>query len=281
MVGIDTLGVNQQRRSSGSNDVMGGRGYIPGTPTRSSSIMGGRGYIPGQTATRSTRSTSASSPVTETRAERNARRGGGGGEIDWRDASYNAQIAAINRALRDFETGLQTRGTRYGQDYMRGLGDLGFRAGEGFIAAPDILKFQNLEEGLQAVRRPQIAQRMGAATEELPGGVTPPTPASQMMGGQWDYEGEFNPFSSATRGTRTARDEFAGRGMLRSSDFAQSYAQFQDQLNQQLESMETGRGRFFEDALTNLAQQRATADERRQAAQRDAIMRAAMMSMGR
>lgn len=227
-------------------------------------------------------SSSSRGPARETRAQRTARRrGGGGGEIDWRDASYNAQIAAINRALRDFETGLATRGTRYGQDYMRGLGDLGYRAGEGFIAAPDILSFRNLEEGLEAVRRPRIAQRMGAATEELEGGVTPPTAAAEMLGGQWDYEGEFNPFSAATRGTRTARDEFAGRGTLRSSDFAQAYAEFQDRLNQQLEAMETGRGRFFEDALTNLAQQRATAEERRQSAQRDAMMRAAMMAMGR
>ena len=181
--------------------------------------------------------------------------------IDWRDAAYNAQIAAIDRALRDFETGLQTRGQRYGEDFTRGIRDLGFRAGEGFVAAPDILGFRNLAEGLQAVRRPR---GVGSAAE--------------MMGGTWDLEGEFNPFSAAARGTRSSRDEFAGRGTLRSSDFAQNFAEFQDRLNQQLEAMETGRGRFFEDALTQLSQQRATAEERRQAAQRDAMMRAAIMA---
>jgi hypothetical protein len=202
--------------------------------------------------------------------------GGGGGSskpknIDWRDAAYNAQIAAIDRALRDFETGLSTRGQRYGEDFTRGVKDLGFRAGEGFQAAPDILGFRDLEEGLAAVRRP-MARTMGEGGEETP------MTAAQMMGGQWDYEGDFNPFSAATRGTRTSRDDFAGRGMIRSSDFARSYAEFQDRLNQQLEAMETGRGRFFEDALTNLSSQRSSAEERRAAAQRDAMMRAAIQA---
>jgi len=206
---------------------------------------------------------------TPSRAERQRARGGG--SIDWRDASYNAQIAALNRALADFETGLSTRVGRYGEDFTRGIRDLGFRAGEGFVAAPDILGFRNLEEGLQAVRRP-MARTMGEDGQETP------MTAAQMLGGQWDYEGEFNPFSAASRGTRTSRDEFAGRGTLRSSDFAKSYAEFQDRLNQQLEAMETGRGRFFEDALTNLSSQRASAEERRAAAQRDAMMRAAIMA---
>jgi hypothetical protein len=204
--------------------------------------------------------------------------GGGGSsrlpDIRWDDAAYYAQIAAIERALRDFETGLQTRGQRYGEDFTRGVKDLGFRAGEGFVAAPDILGFRNLEEGLQAVRRP-MARTMGQDGQETP------MNAAQMMGGQWDYEGDFNPFSAATRGTRTARDDFAGRGVLRSSDFAKSYAEFQDRLNQQLEAMETGRGRFFEDALTNLSQQRASAEERKAAAKRDATMRAAILAAGR
>jgi hypothetical protein len=202
---------------------------------------------------------------------------GGGGKssnIDWRDSAYNAQIAAIERALRDFETGLSTRGQRYGEDFVRGVKDLGFRAGEGFVAAPDILGFRDLEEGLAAVRRPMgaMARTMGEDGQEMP------MTAAQMMGGQWDYEGDFNPFSAATRGTRTARDDFAGRGVLRSSDFAKSYAEFQDRLNQQLEAMETGRGRFFEDALTNLSSQRASAEERKAAAQRDAMMRAAIQA---
>jgi hypothetical protein len=189
---------------------------------------------------------------------------------DFRDAAYNAQIAAIDRALRDFETGLQTRTQRYGEDFTRGVRDLGFRPGEGFQAAPDILQFRDLAEGLAAVRRPQGAMARGADEG--------PMTAAERMGGQWDLEGEFNPFSSAARGTRTSRDDFAGRGMIRSSDFVRSFAEFQDRLNQQLGAMETGQGRFFEDALTNLSSQRSTAEERRQAAERDAMMRAAIQA---
>ena len=259
-------------------------------------------------ALRGTRSTASTGPtrspgvpgtrprVTADQAERIANRpsgGGGGGapapapapgggssrsrRIDWRDSAYNAQIAAIDRALRDFETGLQTRGQRYGEDFTRGVRDLGFRSGEDFVAAPDILGFRDLEEGLAAVRRPQRPMARGLAEGEEPGQMS----AAEMMGGTWDLEGEYNPFSSAARGTRSSRDDFAGRGTLRSSDFAQSFAQFQDRLNQQLESMETGRGRFFEDALTNLSQQRSSAQERRAAAQRDAMMRAAIQAGGR
>lgn len=196
---------------------------------------------------------------------------------DWRDSAYNAQIAAINRALRDHETGLQTRTQRYGEDFTRGKRDLGFRAGEDFDATPDILGFRDLSEGLAAVRRPQRPMARGLAEGEEPEQMS----AAETMGGTWDLEGEYNPFSSAARGTRSSRDDFAGRGTLRSSDFAQSFAQFQDRLNQQLESMETGRGRFYEDSLTNLAQQRSSAQERRASAQRDAMMRAATRDAGR
>lgn len=196
----------------------------------------------------------------------------------WDDATYYAQIASLNRALQDFETGLQSRAQRYGQDFTRGVRDLGFRAGEDFNAAPDILGFRDLAEGLAAVRRPQRPMARGMIAE---GEEAQPMSAAEMMGGTWDFEGEYNPFSAAARGTRSSRDEFAGRGTLRSSDFVQNFAEFQDRLNQQLEAMETGRRRFFEDALTNLAQQRATTEERRQAARRDAVMRAAMIDASR
>jgi hypothetical protein len=72
------------------------------------------------------------------------------------------------------------------------------------------------------------------------------------------------------------RDEFAGRGTLRSSDFARSFGEFQSRLNDQLSAMETARGRFGQDLATEVAQQRTQSEERRQAAQRDAMMRAAV-----
>jgi hypothetical protein len=189
--------------------------------------------------------------------------GGGGPKppLDWRDAAYNAQIAALNRALADFETGTRSSTGRYGEDFMRGLSSLGFRAGEGFEAGPDVTKFKTEAEAMRALR----------------------TPASLMRGeggGQWDLEGGFNPFSSAARGTRTSRDEFAGRGTLRSSDFAQSFAEFQDRLNQQLEAMTTGRTRFLEDAARGVMRERAGTEESRGAAEREARTRAAIKAAG-
>jgi hypothetical protein len=99
------------------------------------------------------------------------------------------------------------------------------------------------------------------------------------MQGQWDIEGEFDPYSAAARGTRGLRDEFAARGTLRSSDFGQTFGEFQNRLNEQLEAMETGRTRFGEDLASELAQQRATTNERRQAAERAASQRAATEQM--
>lgn len=208
--------------------------------------------------------------------------GGGGGSIDWRDAAYAAQIAAINRALADYETELGQRGQRYGIDYLTGLRELGYRPGEGFNAAIDIFKLPGMENqrggtaasGLSAVQRAMIPVTGRAAAAGEAGAAD----AVAVQPGQWDYEGNFTPFSAAARGTRTTRDDFAGRGYLRSSDFAKTYADFQDRMQNQLNAMETGRARFFEDAAMDLSKQRATAEERRQQAQRDAVMRAAIMA---
>jgi hypothetical protein len=186
---------------------------------------------------------------------------------DWRDAAYNSQIAAIQRALQDFETGAQTRGERYGQDFMTGLSRLGYRPAEGFQAMPNVLEALAQQEGAPMARMAGMAED-GAAAVAVP-----------AMSGMFDIEGQFDPFSAAARGTRGMRDEFAGRGTLRSSDFARTFGEFQNRLNQQLEAMETGRTRFGQDLATEVAQQRAQAEERRQAAMRDAQQRAIMESL--
>jgi hypothetical protein len=97
--------------------------------------------------------------------------------------------------------------------------------------------------------------------------------------GDWDYEGRFSPFTAAARGTRGLRDEFAARGTLRGTDFGNTFAEFQDRLSDQLAAMETGRTRFEEDARRELAQQRTSTEERRQAAERAALSRAATGQM--
>ena len=181
-------------------------------------------------------------------------RGGGPEPLDFRDSSYNSQIAAIERALRDFETGAATRGQRYQEDFTTGLGRLGFRP------AP---------QPMMAARSMEGEPAEGAAVGFATGPVR----------GSFDIEGEMDRTSAAARGTRGMRDEFAGRGTLRSSDFANSFSDFQNRLQQQLTGMETGRTRFGEDLQTELAQFQARTQEQRQAAEESARNRAIMQSI--
>lgn len=186
--------------------------------------------------------------------------------LNWRDAAYNAQIASIQRALADFETGATTRGERYGQDYMTGLRGLGYRPAEGFQAMPNVL---------EQLDQPQpMARSLSADSEGAPAVAVPP------VSGAFDIEGEFDPYSAAARGTRGTRDEFAARGTLRSSDFAKTFGEFQNRLQRQLDAMETARSRFGQDLATEVAQERTQAQERQQAAQRDAMLRAAVAAAG-
>ena len=184
--------------------------------------------------------------------------GGRPQSLNWRDSSYNAQIAALDRALRDFETGASTRGQRYQEDFSTGLGRMGFRP------AP----------------QPMAAQPM--AMSALSEGVETPDTFGMSSGplqGSFDIEGEVDRTSAAARGTRGMRDEFAGRGTLRSSDFAKSFGDFQNRLNQQLEGMERGRNRFTEDLQTELAQFQARTGEQRASAQEAAQNRALMRQL--
>jgi len=187
------------------------------------------------------------------------------GRINWRDSAYNAQIAAIQRALQDFETGAQTRGERYGQDFTTGLQRLGYRPGEGFQAMPNIL------EALSA-------RQMGA--EGADGAEGAMSVAVSPLGGAFDIEGQYDPYTAAAQGTRGLRDDFAGRGTLRSSDFARNFGEFQNRLNQQLEAMETGRTRFGQDLATEVTRERLSMQDRMQQAQRDAMLRAATGAAG-
>jgi hypothetical protein len=184
------------------------------------------------------------------------------GMPDFRDPEYNSQIASLNRALQDFETGAQQRGERYGIDYLQGVRNIGYRPSPGFVAMPNIL---------------EAGQEQASPARAVMGSEQPdPT---RGMQGQWDLEGSFDPYSAAARGTRGLRDEFAARGTLRGTDFGQTFGEFQNRLNEQLGAMETGRTRFAEDLSSEVAQQRTGTEERRQAAERAAINRAATAQM--
>ena len=161
---------------------------------------------------------------------------------EYRDAEYNAQIASLNKALQDYETGAQQRADRYGQDFRTGVQQMGYRP-TGPSGFGDIL------------------------AEQDPNAV-------QAVGGQWDLEGQYDPYSAAAKGTRGLRDDFAARGTLRSSDFGQTFGEFQDRLDDQLTSMNLAKARFGENLQSDLASQRSNTEERRQATRRTAQQRA-------
>lgn len=181
----------------------------------------------------------------------------------YQDSTYNAQIASINRALQDYETGATTRGQRYGIDYNTGLQKLGYRPQEGFNPIDIGAIF---EPATAASATPMALSAQGS-------------PAGVGVQGAFDIEGQYDPYSAAAQGTRSRRDDFASRGTLRSSDFVKNFGEFQQRLNEQLGAMETGRSRFAEDMSTEVAQQRTSAEERRQSTRRDAENRAIMRAI--
>jgi hypothetical protein len=227
------------------------------TPPRLSGISGG--YRPDQVQTQTTINpvpTRAPSTGSTGMPGMDMGGGGGGGASDnWRDSAYNSQIAALQAALQRFETGAQTRAGDYSQDYMTGLSRMGYRPATGFQALPTSI------EDLAKIN----------AESELP---------TVMGTGNWDIEGELGRTSSAARGTRGMRDEFAGRGNLRSSAFARNFGDFQTRLNQQLEAMEQGRTRFGRDLGTSIAEERASNEQQMQAARQAALLRAATRAAG-
>jgi len=172
----------------------------------------------------------------------------------YQDSTYNAQIASIERALQDYETGATTRGQRYGIDYNTGLQRLGYRPQAGFNPID-----------IESIFEPAASARSA--------------PEDAEIRGQFDIEGQYDPYSAAAQGTRSRRDDFASRGTLRSSDFAKNFGEFQQRLNEQLGAMETGRSRFSEDLATDVAQQRTSAEERRQSTRRSAENRAIMRAI--
>tara|TARA_R110000772_G_scaffold146578_2_gene256750 strand:- start:847 stop:1665 length:819 start_codon:yes stop_codon:yes gene_type:complete len=222
------------------------------TPAIASSYTNGAGQqVQGNSGnTGNTGNTGNNIPAPTTQTQQRAAVG------PYQDSTYNAQISSIERALADYETGATTRGQRYGIDYNTGLQKLGYRPQEGFNPID-----------IGAIFDPATAGAGQAATEDV--GVQ----------GAFDIEGQYDPYSAAAQGTRSRRDDFASRGMLRSSDFTKNFGEFQQRLNEQLGAMETGRTRFVDDMSTEVAQQRTSAEERRQSARRDAENRAIMRAI--
>jgi hypothetical protein len=128
---------------------------------------------------------------------------------------------------------------------------------------------------LEQLDQPQTV----SATSAMEGAeMATPTVGVAPVSGAFDIEGQFDPYSAAALGARNLRDEFAGRGNLRSSFFARDFGEFQKRLNDQLSAMETARGRFGQSLAGEVAQRRTQAQEQREAARQNAIMRAAVAS---
>jgi hypothetical protein len=167
---------------------------------------------------------------------------------NYQDAEYNAQVASLNRALEDYETGAQQTADRYGQDFRTGVQKMGYRP-TGPTGFGDVLSEQD------------------------------PNAKQQAVGGQWDLEGQYDPYSAAAKGTRGIRDDFAARGTLQSSDFAQNFGEFQNRLDEQLDSMNLSKARFGENLQSDIATQRANTEESQQATGRAAQQRAVSNQM--
>jgi hypothetical protein len=143
---------------------------------------------------------------------------------------------------------------------------MGYRPAAGFQAMPNIL---------EQLDQPQTVSAT-SAVEGAEGAV--PAVSLPPVAGAFDIEGQFDPYSAAALGARNLRDEFAGRGNLRSSFFARDFGEFQKRLNDQLSAMETARGRFGQSLASEVAQRRTQAQEQQEAARQNAIMRAAVAS---
>ena len=206
-------------------------------------------------------SSSSPAPVAGAAPLTSSSSGGGGGSTNWRDATYNEQIASINRALAEYESGAIGQGERYGTDYLTSLQRLGYMPGSSFVAMPNIIEMLN------------AAGDQAAGVTDAPAGLTTP------VEGAFDIEGVQSPYSTAARGVRSLRDEFAARGGLQSTDFARMFGEFQNQLQEQLRGMETGRSRFAQDLYERIGGERQSAEDRRQQARRDAMQRAALNSI--
>jgi len=150
--------------------------------------------------------------------------------------------------LEDYEIGAQQNADRYGQDFRTGVQKMGFRP-TGPTGFGDVLAAQD------------------------------PNAVQAEQEGIWDLEGQYDPYSAAAKGTRGLRDDFAARGTLASSDFVGNFAEFQDRLDEQLDSMNLSKARFGADLQRDIATERSGTEERRQAARRTATQRAASNQM--
>lgn len=190
----------------------------------------------------------------------NTTSGGGGSSAstDWRDSIYNAAISRLAEELAKFEADRQLEAQNYETDFGTSLRNLGYTAGEG--------EFQPI-----SLEMPTVEQATGEGAADA--AATDQSVSFTPMG-QFDYEGNIDPFSAAARGTSNLRNMFAARGTLRSSDYLREQQGFQKELLDQLTGMSQARGRFGQGLASRVADYRSQNEAARQQAREAAIQRA-------
>lgn len=149
------------------------------------------------------------------------------------DSAYQAQLAALTKALSDYQADQTNQRSQYDTQYNQGLASLGYQAPG---AGPDGI----------------------AGTEDDPG--------------PWNFQ-DLN--SSAGRSYDNQLNDFASRGELQSSGYAQALDNLTRSLDTQKGSMDTARQGFGDNLTSALAQQQNQNTLSSQQARADAIARRA------
>lgn len=121
------------------------------------------------------------------------------------DASYQAQVAALAKALSDYSADDTAQRTKYNTDYREGLRQLGW---------------------------------------------TPDDPKTAVNEGAWNWTDEL---TASGRANQNQLNDFASRGMLQSSAYAQAQNDLQRSFNDQLGTVDRARNDFLSQRDRDLA----------------------------
>jgi hypothetical protein len=172
--------------------------------------------------------------------------GGGGGGLDLStlapspedylagDSTYQAQQAALQRALEAYQADNTRQSTSYNTDYQNGLAQLGYRP--------------------------------GAAQDD------PSTPNVDESQGQWAQGDQTTAYG---RSYQNQLNDFAGRGLLRSTFYNNALDDTNRQFNDQLASVNKGKTDFMDQLAQSLASYQNENQLSQQQARADAIARRA------
>lgn len=116
------------------------------------------------------------------------------------DATYTSQLGALQKALSDYNASENSQESQYDQNTSQSLKDLGFTLGSGQTTA-DLAKAQNGNVGSL---------------------------------GSWDLN---NQDTASGRGYQNQLNDFASRGMLQSTGYAQKLSDFMNSLGEQASNL--------------------------------------------